>query len=164
MNTYWLYFILLDPFSLAIQGGSIALAHEQNSIIIDWSLGQPAAGELFNKDYSIFISNGFLQNKNCDRCLYKNIDSFLVQLKIGPNPIVQYLYMQLNQAGIFWQGVDIYNLEGKLIQRTKVNQSAFQLRYNINFNGYPKGIYFLKCYFLIDQQFPIIKTIQIYKT
>jgi hypothetical protein len=164
MYAYWLYFILLDPFSLAIQGGSKTLHNEQDRILLDWSIGQPASFDVFNKDYPITISGGFLQNKNCDRCLFKTLDSFLVQLKMGPNPVEHFLSIQINQAGIIWQGAEIYNMEGRLIQKMDVKLSGLHLKYILNFNQYAKGIYFLKCYFLVDQQFPIIKTIQIYKT
>lgn len=164
MYAYWLYFILLDPFSLAVQGGSKTLHTEQDSILLDWSIGQPVAFELYNKDYPVSVSHGFLQNKNCDKCLYTSIDSFLVQLKIGPNPVDHSLYIQINQAGLIWQGADIFNTEGRLIQRIELKLSGLQLQYAFNFNQYAKGVYFLKCYFLIDHQIPITKTIQIYKT
>ena len=130
MHTYWLFLILLDPLGLAIQGGSKSIHSEQDSIIMDWSIGQPACFDLINKNYPITISSGFIQNKNCDQCLYKSLDS----------------------------------LEGKLIDRIIVNLSGLRLQYTINLSHYTKGMYFLKYYFLIDQQIPIIKTIQIYKT
>lgn len=164
MHTYWLYLILLDPFGLAIQGGSKDIHSEHNSMMLDWSLGQPAVVESFKKETSININTGFLQNKNCDRCLYKKLDSFLVHLAIGPNPLDHYLYIQVNQAGLIWQGLEIYNIEGKLIEKRILNLSGLGLQYSINLSQYPKGIYFLKNYFLIDQQIPIYKTIQIYKT
>ena len=97
-------------------------------------------------------------------CLYKSIDSFLVQLKIGPNPVDHFLYIQINQAGIIWQGAEIFNTEGRLIQRIELKLSGLQLQNAFNFNQYAKGVYFLKCYFLIDHQITITKTIQIYKT
>jgi hypothetical protein len=164
MHTYWLYLILLDPLGLAIQGGSKTLHTEQNSIVMDWSIGQPACFNDFNKNNPITISSGFLQNKNCDQCLYKSLDSFLVQVQIGPNPTDHYLYTHINQAGIIWQGFEVYNMEGKLIDRKIVNLSGLRLQYTINLSYYTKGIYFLKYYFLIDQQIPIFKTIQIYKS
>ncbi len=164
MHTYWLFLILLDPLGLAIQGASKSIHSEQDSIIMDWSIGQPACFDLINKNYPITISSGFIQNKNCDQCLYKSLDSFLVQVKIGPNPTELYLYTHINQAGLFWQGFEVYNLEGKLIDRIIVKLSGLRLQYTINLSHYTKGMYFLKYYFLIDQQIPIIKTIQIYKT
>jgi hypothetical protein len=39
MHTYWLFLILLDPLGLAIQGGSKSIHSEQDSIIMDWSIG-----------------------------------------------------------------------------------------------------------------------------
>jgi Secretion system C-terminal sorting domain len=164
MHTYWLYLILLDPLGLAIQGGSKTLHSEQDSIIMDWSIGQPAVLESFHKDASLCINTGFLQNKNCDQCLYKSLDSFLVQVKIGPNPTEHNLFIQINQAGLIWQGWEIYNMEGKLLERKVINLSGLRLQYTINLSHYTKGIYFLKCYFLIDQQIPIFKTIPIYKS
>ena len=164
MHTYWLFLILLDPLGLAIQGGSKSIHSEQDSIIMDWSIGQPACFDLINKNYPITISSGFIQNKNCDQCLYKSLDSFLVQVKIGPNPTEHNLYTHINQSGLIWQGWEMYNMEGKLLERRVINLSGLRLQYTINLSHYSKGIYFLKYYFLIDQQIPIIKTIQIYKT
>ncbi|MFZ9242353.1 MAG: T9SS type A sorting domain-containing protein [Sediminibacterium sp.] len=164
MHTYWLYLILLDPLGLAIQGGSKTLHSEQDSIIMDWSIGQPAVLDSFNKDASLIVNTGFLQNKNCDKCLYKSLDSFLVQVKIGPNPTEHNLYTHINQLGLIWQGWEMYNLEGKLLERRVINLSGLRLQYTINLSNYSKGMYFLKYYFLIDQQISIIKTIQIYKS
>ena len=115
-------------------------------------------------DASLIINTGFLQNKNCDKCLYKSLDSFLVQVKIGPNPTEHNLYTHVNQSGLIWQGWEMYNLEGKLLERRVINLSGLRLQYTINLSNYSKGIYFLKYYFLIDQQISIIKTIQIYKS
>lgn len=164
MHIYWLYLILLDPFGLAIQGGSKSVYYEQNSMMLDWSIGQPACVDIFNKLYPITISSGFLQNKNCDQCLYNSLDSFLVQVKIGPNPTEHSVFIQINQAGLIWQGWEMYNVEGKLLEKKLLNLSGLRLQYTINLSNYSKGIYFLKYYFLIDQRFSIIKTIQIYRS
>jgi hypothetical protein len=164
MNLSWLYFILLDPMGLATQGGSKPVHTEQDSIIIDWSVGQPISTAVFDRGYPIMISTGFIQNKNCDRCLYKNIDSFLISLKIGPNPVNTLLNIQLKQTGVIWQGIDMYSIEGKLIQRIQLNLSGMQLNYIMDCSHYLSGVYFIKCYFLIDQEFLITKIFQIHKT
>ncbi len=164
MKTYWLYLLMLDPFTLAIQGGTQILQIKQDGLLVDWSIGQSAAFDLSNGHSPVGISNGFLQNKNCDKCLYKSLDSFLVQLKYGPNPIGQFLNVQLHQAGVVFQGWEIYSLEGRLIQKHKAIQSGLQLNEQIDFSNYSKGLYVVKFYFLIDQQFPITRTFQLFKT
>jgi hypothetical protein len=164
MNTLYLYLLLLDPTGLAIQGGSKSIHSEQDSIILDWSMGQPASTELLNKGFPIQISTGFLQNKNCYACLFNSLDSFLISFKLGPNPVDNYLAIQLNQAGIVFQAVDIYTIEGKLLQRNTVNVLGIQMKYDLDYSAYPKGMYLLKFYFLLDDLFPIAKIIPIYKS
>jgi hypothetical protein len=164
MYLSWLYFLLLDPMGLATQGGSKPIHTEQDSIIIDWSVGQSMSTDLLDRSHSIMISTGFLQNKHCDRCLFNSLDSFLIPLKIGPNPMSTILNIRLQQAGVVWQGVDIYTLEGTLIQRIQLTLAGLQLNYTLDCSHYRPGMYFIRCYFLIDQQFPITKTFQIYKT
>jgi hypothetical protein len=164
MNTLYLYLLLLDPTGFAIQGGSKSIHFEQDSIIVDWSMGQPASTELLDKGFPIQISTGFLQNKNCYTCLFNNLDSFLINFKLGPNPVDNYIAIQLNQAGIVFQAVDIYTIEGKLLQRNTVNALGVQMRYHLDHTSYPKGFYLLKFYFLLDDLLPITKIIPIYKS
>ena len=163
MKILFLYYLLLDPYCFATQGGSKTLHSEPNSLLIDWSMGQPMTTPLLNKGNPIMISTGFLQNKNCDRCLYKSLDSFLIPLKIGPNPVEQVLQIQMKQAGVVWEGLDIYTTEGFLLHREKTLQNGLSIFYTIQFNQYPKGWYVLKFYFLVDGQYPISKTYPIYK-
>ena len=164
MKMLWLYCLLLDPYCFATQGGSKTLHSERNSFLIDWSIGQPMSTPLLDKGYPIMISSGFLQNKNCDRCLYKSLDSFLIPLKVGPNPVDQVLQIQMKQTGVIWEGLDIYTTEGFLLQREKTSQNGLSIYYTISFNRYPKGWYFLKFYFLVDGVYPISRTFQIYKS
>ena len=164
MNTLYLYLLLLDPTGLAIQGGSKSIHSEQDSIILDWSMGQPASTKLLDKGFPIQISTGFLQNKNCYACLFNSLDSFLINFKLGPNPVDNYLAIQLNQAGIVFQAVDIYTIEGKLLQRNTINALGVQIKCTLDYSAYPKGMYLLKFYFLLDDLFPIAKIIPIYKS
>ena len=164
MKILWLCYLLLDPYCFATQGGSKTLHSEPNSFLIDWSIGQPMSTPLLDKGYPIMISSGFLQNKNCDRCLYKSLDSFLIPLKIGPNPVEQVLQIQMKQAGVVWEGLDIYTTEGFLLHREKTSQNGLSIYYTISFNRYPKGWYFLKFYFLVDGVYPISRTFKIYKS
>ena len=163
MKMLWLYCLLLDPYCFAMQGGSKTLHSEPNSILIDWSIGQSMTTPLLDKGNFMMLSSGFLQNKNCDRCLYKTLDSFLIPLKIGPNPVEQVLQIQMKQAGVVWEGIDLYTTEGFLLHREKTLQNGLFIYYTIPFNQYPKGRYFLKLYFLVDGQYPTSKIFQIYK-
>lgn len=163
MKMLWLYCLFLDPYCFATQGGSKTLHSEPNSILIDWSIGQSMTTPLLDKGNFMMLSSGFLQNKNCDRCLYKTLDSFLIPLKIGPNPVEQVLQIQMKQAGVVWEGIDLYTTEGFLLHREKTLQNGLFIYYTISFNQYPKGGYFLKLYFLVDGQYPTSKIFQIYK-
>jgi len=164
MNTLYLYLLLLDPMGFAIQGGSKSIHSEQDSIILDWSMGQPASTEVLNSGFPFQISTGFIQNKNCYACLFNSLDSFLINFKLGPNPIDQYLNIQLNQAGVVFQALDIYSLEGKLLQRIVIKVLGVQMRYSLDYTYFPKGMYLLKMYFLLDDLFPITKIVPIYKS
>jgi hypothetical protein len=164
MNTLYLYLLLLDPTSFAIQGGSKSIHSEQDSIILDWSMGQPASTEVLDRGFAIQISTGFLQNKNCYACLFNSLDSFLINFKLGPNPVDNFLSIQLNQAGVVFQAVDIYTIEGKLLQRNTINTLGVQMKCTLDYSSYPKGMYLLKFYFLLDDLFPITKIIPIYKS
>ena len=164
MNTLYLYLLLLDPTGFAIQGGSKSIHSEQDSIILDWSMGQPASTEVLDRGFAIQISTGFLQNKNCYACLFNSLDSFLINFKLGPNPVDNFLSIQLNQAGIVFQAVDIYTIEGKLLQRNTINALGVQMKCHLDYSSYPKGMYLLKFYFILDDLLPITKIIPIYKS
>lgn len=156
--------LLVDPYSLAVQGGSQFINAASDKWLIDWSVGQAIDTHTLTNNNAFIISAGFLQNKNCDRCLYKNLDAFLNNLKWGPNPVQDYLHIQINQAGLLWTNIEIYTIEGRLIQSTRPNLYGMQLDYTMDWRSFQEGTYFLKVYFLIDEQFPISKTIQIHKT
>lgn len=164
MNTLWLYLLLLDPHGLATMGGSKSIHFEQDSLLMDWSIGQPLSTEEFENGNTFTISTGFLQNKNCNSCLFNSMDSFLVDFKIGPNPVNENVQIHLNQAGLVWQAVEIYSLEGKLIQKLLINRSCIQLHHTLRIGHYDKGFYILKLYFLIEDVYPISKIIQLYKS
>ena len=163
MKMLWFYCLILDPYCFATQGGSKTVLSEPNSFLIDWSIGQPITTPLLTKGNSMMLSSGFLQNKNCDRCLYKNLDSFLITLKIGPNPVEQVLQIQMKQAGVILEGLDIYTTEGFLLHREKTLVNGLSIYYTFSFSRYPKGWYVLRFYFLVDGQYPISKTYQMYK-
>lgn len=163
MKMLWLYCLLLDPFCFATQGGSKMIHNEANSYIIDWSIGQSMTTTLLKKENPMMLSVGFLQNKNCNRCLYKTIDSFLMPMKMGPNPVQENLQVQMKQAGVLWEGLAIYTTEGVLLHQEKIFQNGISIHYTIQFSQYPKGRYFIKMYFLVDELYPISKTYQIYK-
>lgn len=164
MKMLWLYCLLLDPYCFATQGGSKTLHSEPNSILIDWSIGQTVTSSVLNKGNPMILSTGFLQNKNCDRCLYKTLDSFLLPLKIGPNPVEYFLQIQMKQTGVIWEGLAIYTSDGLILHKEKVLLSGLSIQHSIPFTRYPKGWYILKFYFLVDGKYPVSKTFQIYKT
>ncbi|MFM1928918.1 MAG: Secretion system C-terminal sorting domain [Bacteroidota bacterium] len=164
MKNIWLYCLLIDPFCLATQGGSKTIHTEAVSLIADWSIGQSMVIQTINKGYPIDLSAGFIQSKNCDRCLFKTLDSFLLPLKLGPNPVEDFLQIKMNQSGVIWEALEIYDIKGILLYRAKPLLSGIAIHYTIPFNTYLKGLYFLKVYFLVDGIYPVSRTFQIYKT
>jgi hypothetical protein len=101
----------LDPYTINVSGRSSML----NNQLIDWSLGESPMVHTFNKYAIYLLSTGFLQSVYDPLLLYKSLDSFDIQIKIGPNPFNNLVHIQCRQDGITISSIQLINFRGDVI-------------------------------------------------
>jgi hypothetical protein len=101
----------LDPYLINVAGHS----WENDTHIIDWSIGESPMATTFSKHPLYLLSSGFLQNLYDPLLLYQSQDSFDLQIKVGPNPFYNHFYIQCKQDGIVITAVQLRNFKGALV-------------------------------------------------
>lgn len=103
----------LDPFSISVVGGSGLM----NSHLFDWSFGEAPIIQTLSKNGSLVLTTGFLQNYYDPLLLFDQIDSFALQIKVGPNPFSDHIVINIHQDGINIKSIQVFNFQGKLIHQ-----------------------------------------------
>mgnify|MGYP000154930309 CR=1 FL=1 len=100
-----------DPYTINVAGGT----WRQNNNWIDWSLGESTLIKTFYKHPILLLSFGFLQSGYDPLLLFKSLDSFDLQIKVGPNPFQSKVFIQSKQDGIAIIKVQVMNFRGDII-------------------------------------------------
>lgn len=125
-------------YSFNSGGGFVAGTDLQVHYIIN----DPISGAVFNPDKSGIIA-GFLSSSNLQVTPTKN--DRIGSISINPNPFDQWL--EINSASKSILRVDVFSLDGKLFQSSKLNTTYF----NMNTYSIPSGIWILKLYLLNNE-------------
>jgi hypothetical protein len=102
----------LDPYVINCNGGSTLV----NQIIIDWTVGN--MGNTFSaiSRPALILSTGYLQNSYNVTALFKQIDSFGLQIKVGPNPFRNTLHIYCAQDGLDIITIKLFDSQGIMIK------------------------------------------------
>lgn len=121
----------LSPEVISTSGTSMS----NGSATLDWTLGEPATATLDNPQNT--ITQGFHQPTIIVTAIADA--KILKDVKVFPNPTVDIVQVQftVNQKNTM---VELYSLEGKLLEKHSVNSQALE----INMITYPAGTYFLR--------------------
>jgi hypothetical protein len=100
-----------DPFSINVAGKSWDIGTNN----INWSVGESGLTHSFAKHPTYLFTSGFLQSVYDPLMLFKSIDSFDLQIKVGPNPFNDHIYIQSKQDGIIITSVQLLDFRGDII-------------------------------------------------
>jgi hypothetical protein len=150
----------LDPHSSNVMGST----YKQETIMIDWSVGEQITTPTLLKNGFPIISTGYLQNMNADINTYKTLDSFLVKTIIGPNPTRDYFSIRLHQLGITLEQINILSLQGNIVSQIQGPYSGLNFNKIFDMSEKKEGVYLLQISFLIDGKYKKLKTYKILKT
>lgn len=109
---------------------------EDTSYMVYWTLGKPFSGYATDGEYTISIGaslNGMIITALED--VRENI-----RLNVYPNPTYEYVFIRTESMDYRNLKVELYSLEGKLIQKKDMDADLYQL----DFRGLPGGTYILK--------------------
>ncbi len=141
----------LLPETILSSGGDFANTTAQ----ISWTLGDFQT-TTYVKD-QIVLTQGFLQSQIKVTDVFNIDNSANVELKVFPNPVINYLYINIisnENKKISWQ---LINQNGKIIR----NDDIYNKHSEIDFGSYKAGIYYLKTYSKDGSFVKIFKIIRI---
>lgn len=127
----------ISPEAILPAAGNLSNSHAQ----ISWTLGDFET-ETYSKE-SVTLTQGFLQsNLVVTNVINIKNDNNLIDLKVFPNPVSDYLNLQYvatkKVAMVFY----LYNLNGSLIYSKNADASIFSE--TIDFTVFESGVYVLK--------------------
>ncbi len=138
--------------------------YKNESIMIDFSVGEQISIPTLFHNSSFIISSGFLQNKNSDISTYKTLDSFLLKLTMGPNPTNNYFTISIHQLGITVVQICILDMQGNILHQLQAPSSGLNFKKRIDMTMQKEGVYLIQIQFLIDGIFPKTRTYKIFKS
>ena len=150
----------LDPRCNNVMGAS----YKNESIMIDYSVGEQISIPTLFLDAGIIISSGFLQNKNRDIDSYKSLDSFLLKMTMGPNPTSNYFTISIHQLGITVVQISILNMQGVLVDQLQGPYSGLNFNKRIDVTMQKVGFYLIQIKILIDSHYAKTRTYKIFKS
>jgi len=101
----------LDPISMNVNGGSSLTIN----YLFDWSFGEAPIIQTLSRNGCLVLTTGFLQNFYDPLLLFNQIDSFALQIKVGPNPFLDHIVTSVHQDGINIKSIQVLNFQGRLI-------------------------------------------------
>ena len=131
------YFHFSDPFTINISGNYKVIQHQ----MFDWSLGEFSTYTLNAKPLMIF-SMGYLQSNYYPLLQYNHIDSFALQIKVGPNPFSDYIIIQSKQDQVIINSIQLIDFQGNVLYQLKGDYSGHDFYYKMHI----KKLIFPFCY------------------
>jgi hypothetical protein len=144
----------LDPFSINSSGS----AGKLGDLLLDWSLGESPIVASILPTSNWRLSFGFLQNDYPKNLLFSNLDSFAIQIKVGPNPFSHKLIIQCQQEGITITELHLINLSGQTLYHKRGEYAGLHYYQEINLEKTHTGTCLLTVYLCINNRNRIART------
>ncbi len=141
------YIHFLDPFTMNVAGYHAIIQNQ----IYDWSLGEFSIRTLNAKPLTIF-SMGFLQSIYSPLLQYNHIDSFALQIKIGPNPFSDYIIIQSKQDQIIINAIQLVDFQGNILYQLSGDYSGHDFYFKMPIKKLNNPICFLNIRYTISGQ------------
>lgn len=149
----------IDPFAINVAGHSWT----NTNFIIDWSVGEAPMIHTLFKHPLFLLSTGFLQSRYDPLLLYHGLDSFDIQIKVGPNPFNNHIYIKCNQDGIIITSIQLINFSGVSIYQLTGIYAGINYCHEIQIQKPNNSICYLYLHYTIAdkiQKTKVIKLIQ----
>ncbi len=131
-----------DPYCMNVAGASHSIAN----LSVDWSLGEAPISHTLQAPPGYILSTGFLQSKNDPLLLFKNLDSFSLQIKVGPNPFTHIIQIAAHQEGVQIHAIQLFNSQGIILHQMKGQYAGLHFNYQIHTEALNNSI----CYLVVN--------------
>lgn len=136
----------LDPFTINVTGNYSIIQNQ----LYDWSLGELAIRSFNIK--SLFISLGFLQSQYYPLLQYNNVDSFALQIKIGPNPFSSYIIIKSEQDQVIINSIQLIDFQGHILYQLNGDYSGHDFYFKMPVKKLINPLCFLNIRYTISGQ------------
>ena len=135
----------INPFALNVTGNSSQL----NEFHIDWSIGEAFLTKTLSTQNGWILSTGFLQSIYAPLNLYDALDSFAIQIKVGPNPFSNKIIIQSKVDEVIINSIRIIDFEGNVIYNLNESFSGIHFYHEIKIGKLMHPICFLSIQYSI---------------
>jgi hypothetical protein len=170
MYKIFLLFIVLF-FSKIIQAQKLFTAfvnvnnslnnYEESNLV--WSFGETVFTSTLVHPTGFILTGGLLQPNGT---MNSEVSTRLENLKlyIGPNPVLNGLYIFCDELGIIIKGIQVVDAFGQSKQVVEGPFSGVNFKIQVPLVSVNTGIYFIVIHYIVDNKFNKIKTYKIIKT
>ena len=141
------YFHFLDPFTINVLGNDKLIQHQ----LFNWSVGEFSIRTL-NAKPLLIISLGFLQSNYYPSLQYNHLDSFALQIKIGPNPFSNYIIIQSKQDQVIINSIQLIDIHGTILYQLNGDYSGHDFYYKMPIKKLINPLFFLNIRYTISGQ------------
>lgn len=136
----------IDPYTLNVMGN----AFQFNNIALDWSVGESPLIQMLDLHKQYQLSTGFLQSCYSPQLLYQQLDSFDIQIKVGPNPFSNRIIIQSKVDELIMTSIQLIDFQGNLLYSSKEHFSGLQFYKEITVKKLVVPICFLEIKYIIS--------------
>ncbi len=144
----------LDPYEINCSGGSYFV----NQLMIDWTTGNMGNTFSYASQPTLILSTGYLQNNYHVTALFKEIEAFGLQIKVGPNPFQNTLQMLCAQDGLDIVSIKIYDSQGVIIKSMTGPFSGLQFDKKIQMQKLSNPICYVQIKYSVASTFILQRT------
>ena len=138
----------IDPYTMNVIGN----AYQYQNLALDWSMGETPIIQMLTLQKQYQLSTGFLQSNYFPQLLYQQLDSFAIQIKVGPNPFSDRIIIQSKVDGLIINGIKIIDFQGRILFNLSEPFSGLQFYKEIIIGKLMMPICFLQIQYTISDQ------------
>jgi hypothetical protein len=143
-----------DPYCINVSGHS----HQMQGLLLDWSFGEPGPIQSWFAQIGMVLTTGYLQSFSDPLLLYQKLDSFDLQIKVGPNPFNNSIYLQSKQDGIVIYKIQMISSSGVMVYFSNESYAGYCFFKIIAVPKLADPIYYLTVYYRIANTLEKFKT------
>lgn len=110
----------IDPYSFNVIGN----AYQFDNMALDWSVGETPLIKMLDLQKKYQLSTGFLQGSYYPQLLYQQLDSFAIQIKVGPNPFTNNIIIQSKVDELTITSIQLIDFQGNRLYSSSASFSG----------------------------------------
>jgi len=136
----------IDPYTLNVLGNTYQL----NNMALDWSVGETPLIKMLDLQKQYQLSTGFLQGNYYPQLLFQQLDSFAMQIKVGPNPFTNKIIIQSKVDELTITSIQLIDFQGHSLYSSSASFSGIHFYKEITVKKLIVPICFLEIQYTIS--------------